>query len=841
MPSKVQGDLLPPGWKVSQKVHNKVSKISSYYLNDMETLKKLKEYADRSTPMTVETKRDSSYSLLFSTGAYLEAVTPLISFWKEAEGADFIDKKDTDGLEVKVNYVETETEKGGKSVKFIVRLNVHGENTTVTCYDTTVSMRVQGGPMMEKFSRRALIPYLEGEIKKKSMQIRDINMHFQQLGSTNKSKSRNKTTGPVNPSNTKKLANFKASKMISEQQLDESDTSIISVASEEEDDDSLELEVVTDIEETAIEVYRQGDFTPKANQVVVLPDATFCLENNLAPAPKAVWANLNLPEGWNVRNNILTSQSLPSADMAALLEAVQAHTQLNTTEGVTSAARSVATGESTKEVVASTTVPEIATTTTATGGVATTTSTEDVATTTVNGATTGAEALHGLEGEQSPADRLVSEDILLLDPYSPTHDTTGDVMRFLSEMKKQSTRLTLMEERGRRMEELMEAQGQTVVELHQAVAQLEAKLSGQSATPALRTTSGTPQPQSPPPPETARSLGARTRQPPRLPRAPEPADVVSTQANKNHNLDRDTLKCNRCDHTTTSERRMENHIRNMHTSPQLAQKSLTLLVGDSHLGSVNLREVGKVLGRGGMLVTPGATRPREDRAYCSTPEWPGARYPNNSLQQMVPELLGERKYSSMIMLAPTNDITNLKEVQSKQERERLAVESAKNTLTIAEKALESVDRVLIMEQPVRVDSLAELSEFSKSKLREFVRSCPLAGRIKIGSSRPDILNNEEKKTEVFGKPTDRKADGIHMRGWKGKEFFTETLKEAVKCAGLADRDTRMGTARESARRMEQQEPGWSRVERGVRPAPRMESRMTSWADLASNRYSTLSN
>ena len=80
-----------------------------------------------------------------------------------------------------------------------------------------------------------------------------------------------------------------------------------------------------------------------------------------------------------------------------------------------------------------------------------------------------------------------------------------------------------------------------------------------------------------------------------------------------------------------------------------------------------------------------------------------------------------------------------------------------------------------------------------------------------------------------------------MRGWKGKEFFTETLKEAVKCAGLADRDTRMGTARESARRLEQQEPGWSRVERGARPAPRMESQMTSWADLASNRYSPLSN
>jgi hypothetical protein len=146
-----------------------------------------------------------------------------------------------------------------------------------------------------------------------------------------------------------------------------------------------------------------------------------------------------------------------------------------------------------------------------------------------------------------------------------------------------------------------------------------------------------------------------------------------------------------------------------------------------------------------------------------------------------------------------------------------------------------------MEQPVRVDSLAKLSEFSKSKLRELARSCPLAGRIKIGSSRPDILNSDEKKTEVFGKPSDRKADGIHMRGWKGKEFLTETLKEAIRHAGLTDRDSRMGGARGSARRMEHQELGWTRVGRGALPASRLDGQTTSWSDVASNRYAPLSN
>ena len=33
-------------------------------------------------------------------------------------------------------------------------------------------------------------------------------------------------------------------------------------------------------------------------------------------------------------------------------------------------------------------------------------------------------------------------------------------------------------------------------------------------------------------------------------------------------------------------------------------------------------------------------------------------------------------------------------------------------------------------------------------MRELVKSCPLAGKIKIGFSRPDILTSREKKKEV---------------------------------------------------------------------------------------------
>ena len=188
-----------------------------------------------------------------------------------------------------------------------------------------------------------------------------------------------------------------------------------------------------------------------------------------------------------------------------------------------------------------------------------------------------------------------------------------------------------------------------------------------------------------------------------------------------------------------------------------------------------------------------------------------------------------------------NVLSNLQDVNSKQEQERLAVQSARNTVNIAVEALKSVEKVLIMEQPARVDKMSELSEFSKQKLREFVASCPKAGSIKIGSSRTDIVASKEKRAEVFGKPAERKSDGIHMRGVGGKKFLTETIKEALQYSGLADKDTRLEKERQTAPQMAGQGQGWSRVEGQARPSPQVEEQRTSWADVANNRFFPLSN
>ena len=102
MPSKRQDELLPPGWKVSQAIQKKVG---GYYLNTVETLRKLKEHADRTAHLEQETKNDNSLSLRFSTGAYIETVVPLLKYWKKEEGAGLLEHEDTDAMDVKVKTV----------------------------------------------------------------------------------------------------------------------------------------------------------------------------------------------------------------------------------------------------------------------------------------------------------------------------------------------------------------------------------------------------------------------------------------------------------------------------------------------------------------------------------------------------------------------------------------------------------------------------------------------------------------------------------------------------------------------------------------------------------------
>jgi len=267
-------------------------------------------------------------------------------------------------------------------------------------------------------------------------------------------------------------------------------------------------------------------------------------------------------------------------------------------------------------------------------------------------------------------------------------------------------------------------------------------------------------------------------------------------------------------------------------------------VGDSNLKTLKKKwKVEEALGGKGKLFTPGITSPKEDRSYCSTRDWPEAWYPENSLEVVLPRLLQERPYSSAIILAPTNDITNLKELASPEERRLMASQSSRNTLRIMENALRSfptLRKIVCVERQVRVDDMAKLSRYSDSELRRLVEASEFSNRILVSANRSELRRTEEEMVAVFGVPNARGIDGIHMRGKMGEQFFTETLIVAAKLAGLSS--SGLGGGRQAATGLDSEQE--SRRARRPQAAAGLDgqhrSQPATWAErAANNRYSVL--
>lgn len=152
---------------------------AKYFLNDESTIKKLKAAADKAN-MTVA-DNNGSKTIDFSTGAYVSVVLPLIRMWQEMEGHP-IRPEDVDGLNITVVKIEVEKELAGTIVKHTIELKVQGIKVKVTCYDTTLSMMVQSGKMLEQYCSRVLLPYLRSEITVLGRLIEDKNAQVRAYG-----------------------------------------------------------------------------------------------------------------------------------------------------------------------------------------------------------------------------------------------------------------------------------------------------------------------------------------------------------------------------------------------------------------------------------------------------------------------------------------------------------------------------------------------------------------------------------------------------------------------------------------------------------------------------------
>ena len=116
-------------------------------------------------------------------------------------------------------------------------------------------------------------------------------------------------------------------------------------------------------------------------------------------------------------------------------------------------------------------------------------------------------------------------------------------------------------------------------------------------------------------------------------------------------------------------------------------------------------------------------------------DWPNARFPENSYDKKVNELLNARPYKSVVSMSPDNDISNIKDMSRKEQYE-MAEKSALNTIAVAEKALSKFPRLekfLLLEYLPRADShqLAELVDYTNFILREMAKKSEFRSKIEV--------------------------------------------------------------------------------------------------------------
>ena len=153
-------------------------------------------------------------------------------------------------------------------------------------------------------------------------------------------------------------------------------------------------------------------------------------------------------------------------------------------------------------------------------------------------------------------------------------------------------------------------------------------------------------------------------------------------------------------------------------------------------------------------------------------------------------MLREKPYDYMITLTPSNNITNIKDMENNLQY-KLAESTATETLEIVEKALNDSDTLreaIIVELPPRVDSerLQSLTEYSNFVLREAVKKSNLKDRITVASL--DALWDYSEQ-HIYGHPSSSRYDGIHMRGKFGSKAYTWCIEEAVKSSRIANTST----------------------------------------------------
>ena len=87
------------------------------------------------------------------------------------------------------------------------------------------------------------------------------------------------------------------------------------------------------------------------------------------------------------------------------------------------------------------------------------------------------------------------------------------------------------------------------------------------------------------------------------------------------------------------------------------------------------------------LRNPASAKPKKGCAYTTTRFTQNAIYPESNLKDRLPEMLSERPYKNIIVLTPSNNITNIQNMPT-NEQNQLALETPLETIAIVKESLE---------------------------------------------------------------------------------------------------------------------------------------------------------
>ena len=247
---------------------------------------------------------------------------------------------------------------------------------------------------------------------------------------------------------------------------------------------------------------------------------------------------------------------------------------------------------------------------------------------------------------------------------------------------------------------------------------------------------------------------------------------------------------------------MDMHIAAKHQRPHHTP-DLTLLVGDSHMKTINCRAVEAGLGGakfvcGEHIAAPltGRRSPRAGkpgRAYNSVGSWPNAKYPESSLDKVVPKLLAQTKspITTLVVQSPTLDLTNLNHPTLLREpaHRDLVLQSARNVVQTMERALAenpSLRKGVILEQLPRANfsHLSNMAKIYNSTLQQLVAQSPYHRQLVVVGHLALTLTAAANTEAMFGQRSSRRSDGVHFRGPEGARQHTDSVLSALKVAGL---------------------------------------------------------